>query len=211
MCPKEPPQGKVLLPQENGPEECPSPEPPNPELPLEGLADLYIVPEGEHPWYQHRCMICLDNQGHSSGVQLKVICPKSKLELVLTWEEEISDRMRNAINDLVDATEKSALAISFLIAPHCTGSEVVRQAKRKTGFDYFLSSKPEDDRLIFNPEHTARLEVSGILNGDKSKINSRFKEKFNRAEKKQAFSTMPICVCVIEHSAPSAEVRWRDA
>lgn len=182
-----------------------------PLLKLENLREQYIVPPGEHPYLMHRAMICLDSQGHKSGVPLSVIA-KSLLKIyTVTWEEELTNRIKDAVSDLIDAVEKSALAFAFLVVKDCTGMSVVRQAKRKTGFDYFLGQESDDDRLIFKHENTARLEVSGILQGDDTLIDSRFKEKFKRALKYQQFVTMPVCVCVVEHSTPKAEVRVRHA
>jgi len=178
---------------------------------LESLAERPIVPQGECPYLLHRSMVCLDNQGHCKGVIFKVTFNNFSKNYKLLWQEELTDRIRNSITDLPDAVEKSALAFTFLIITDCTGMTVIRQAKRKSGFDYFLIKENNDERLIFKQESTARLEVSGILDGDNSKINSRFKEKFDRAAKYKQFNTMPIYVCVVEHSAPKAEVRVRHA
>jgi|GEM_PF-4296915 len=182
-----------------------------PQLKLESLADRLIIPPGEHPYLMHRAMICLDSQGHKRGVCLTVVFDGQTTAYDVTWEEDISERIKNSITDLVDAVEKSALAFTFLIMKDCTGMEIVKQAKRKSGFDYFLLDNNADDRLIFQGGKTARLEVTGILCGDNSDVESRFQEKFKRALKYQQFKTMPIYVCVVEHSEPKAEVRVRHA
>lgn len=186
-------------------------QPVSPELKLENLADRRIIPHGEHPYLIHRAMVCLDSQGHKSGVCFTVVFERQAITYNVTWKEDISERIKNSITDLVDAVEKSALAFTFLIIKDCTGMEVVKQAKRKSGFDYFLLDNDTDDRLIFQGEKTARLEVTGILCGNNSDVESRFQEKFKRALKYQQFKTMPIYVCVVEHSEPKAEVRVRHA
>lgn len=195
----------------NDPPHPESPPPVIPELPLETLAEQNFVPNGEHPYYIHRAMICLDSQGHSSGVEMRFVCLKNEQRFLVTWNDSIDNKIRDSIQDLIAAAEHSALAFAFLLAEECTGYQFKIQAKRNTAFDYYISKDNGDDRNIFNPENTARLEVTGILNGDVNEINARFSSKFKRSEKYDQYRRMPIYVCVVEHSAPYVELRKRDA
>jgi hypothetical protein len=79
---------------------------------------------------------------------------------------------------------------------------VVERSVKGTGFDYWLGNK-DYDGLPFQ-KGTSRLEVSGILTGTKTQIDSRIKQK-----KDQIAPTDHIArgyVAVVEFGIPVARV-----
>lgn len=76
---------------------------------------------------------------------------------------------------------------------------VTSRARKWTGIDFWLGSEPET--LI----STARLEVSGILQGDASTIRARVREKMRQTDR-SATSRLPVYVSVVEFSTPIAHL-----
>jgi hypothetical protein len=77
---------------------------------------------------------------------------------------------------------------------------VVERSKKGTFFDYWVGS--EDKGELF--QDRARLEVSGILNGDDKKIEMRTTQKFEQV--KRAKGKLPMYVAVVEFGRPKARV-----
>ena len=67
-----------------------------------------------------------------------------------------------------------AVAIAIAIIIELTEYIIVRRARKKTGFDYWLGHKKD----CFE----ARLEISGVLAGGQSQIDSRLQEKLGQME-----------------------------
>ena len=141
--------------------------------------------------------VCLEWQGHTPGVSLRV-----QGDVVhsheLRWSPA-TDQMRRAWADEQEATEEGASGIALLLTRQETGYSVNSRSRKGTGIDFWLGSNP--DVLITS----ARLEVSGILNGDAATIRNRVREKMGQTERSDA-SDLPVYVCVIEFSAPVAHL-----
>lgn len=78
-----------------------------------------------------------------------------------------------------------------------------RPPKDGGGFDYHLipadANRAAQNENFF-AEASARLEVSGILRGELSDVNRRFRSKQRRASKRPA--ELPLFVGVVEFSQP---------
>ena len=171
------------------------------DLYLESLAsEIPAVPEEAVGFYKQNCMVCLGNQNHQSGVELKVLHSDSHDIFAICWEGDVTDELRRAYADLVRATDNAACAIALLIIREITDMTAIEQAIRGTTVDYYLSHRQQSDELIFN--RAARLEVSGILHENESNtINARISERKNRLK-----PGLPTYIIVVEFSNPISKV-----
>jgi hypothetical protein len=142
---------------------------------------------------------CFDNQNHISSVKL-LLQGISTAECKVMWAGEIDEQSRRTWNDTQEMTEYGACGVAILLILKLTEYTVIERSKKGTGFDYWLGSK--NSELPF--QNSARLEVSGILRGDRSTFNSRVNQKL-----KQTFPTdntkLPAYVIVVEFSEPKAK------
>jgi DICT domain-containing protein len=124
-------------------------------------------------------------------------------------------------NDEDEATEQGAAGIATLLANLELCLEVILRSRKRTGFDYWLGdrrietlSEAEqgataglaelllDDHLVVR----ARMEVSGIRNGNDRRITARVKEKLDQVTASD-YLQIPAYVVVVEFGRPIAEVR----
>jgi hypothetical protein len=109
--------------------------------------------------------VCLESQNHSSGVELRLT---GRRTFVLQWTPA-TEQMRRCWNEAVEATEFGACGIAFLLILKLTEFTIIERSRKGTGFDYWLG---RDDQLF---QKKARLEISGILKGDKSAFSVRLR------------------------------------
>jgi hypothetical protein len=101
--------------------------------------------------------------------------------------------------DWEEAIEMGACGIAILLLRDHTGLTVQR-AFKGGGFDYWLGIA--DDNLPF--QNLARLDVSGVLHGDESRIKARVKEKLEQI--KPSDGSLSAYIVVVEFSRPLARV-----
>ena len=178
-----------------------------PDLHLDSLSDgIMVVSANTVGWYVENCVVCFDNQGHSSGVCLNVIdADESEKKFSIHWEGEVSEQLRRSYADLRRATDQAACAIAFLLIRELTHYKTVEQAIIGTSVDYWLSDIDEpDDYLIFN--HTARLEISGILSETKSNsVEARMRSKLERLKK-----GLPAFIIIVEFGRPWSKMGYHE-
>lgn len=80
---------------------------------------------------------------------------------------------------------------------------MTQRSRKGTGFDYWLGDEAD---MPF--QNKARLEVSGIRNGDQKIIKARVREKLTQTEVSDK-TRLPAYVVVVEFGRPVAEVRQR--
>jgi hypothetical protein len=80
---------------------------------------------------------------------------------------------------------------------------VIQRSRKGTGFDYWLG-----DESYMPFESKARLEVSGIRNGDQKVVTARVRAKLMQTEVSDVTS-LPAYIVVVEFGHPVAEVRQR--
>ena len=141
--------------------------------------------------------VCLEGQGHSSGVSLRLQGDADHSH-ELRWPT-VTDQIRRSWADEQEATEEGAAGIALLLIRQETSYSANSRSRKRTGIDFWLGSDP--DVLIT----TARLEVSGILQGDASTIMTRVREKKRQTEQSDD-SGLPVYVSVVEFSAPVAHL-----
>jgi len=144
---------------------------------------------------------CLEDQNHSSGVKLEVDGDYNRCFCVFWISSYEQEQPGRCWADAEVATELGAYGIAALIIPLLTAYSVVERSRKGTGFDYWLGEKGTSDRLFQNK---ARLEVSGIRNGDESVVSQRVRQKKRQTNKSNG--RLPAIIAVVEFSTPRSRV-----
>jgi hypothetical protein len=144
------------------------------------------------------CAVCLTDQGHTPGVELKVNGDFTTV-FKLYWQE-VTDQMLRCWNDSEYTTEQAAYGIAFLVIQELTDYTIIQRSRKGTGFDYWLGKKGETNELPF--QNAVRLEVSGIRKGDDSRVKARVKLKVEQVSPTD--DTLPAYIVVVEFSNPLA-------
>lgn len=138
---------------------------------------------------------CLNLKNHANGVAMQV---KGDSETVFRvfWNNEITEQTRKAWNDTQELTEYGATGIAILLIQEMTEFTVIKRARKGEGVDYWLGYK--SDKPPFR--NKARLEISGIIEGNESKIKARLKQKLEQT--KLTKSKLPTYIVIVEFSKP---------
>ena len=141
--------------------------------------------------------VCLENQHHTTEVLL--IATGNFSNAVLQWEP-VTDQQIASNADMQEATEDGAVAVVLLAIREHTGKVVMERAAKGWGFDYWLGleNTVEENDLPF--QDLTRLEVSGILHGSQSQVNTRVQGKLNQVQVSD--DVCPAIVGVVEFSTP---------
>jgi hypothetical protein len=118
-------------------------------------------------------------------------------EFQLIWDK-LDSRAETTYGDLQEATEYGATALALLLTIKLTDFTTVERSMKKTGFDYWIGDK--DDYMF---QKKARLEISGIFEGDESQFKARIKQKFKQTNISDN-SGLCCFVSVIEFGKPRA-------
>lgn len=140
--------------------------------------------------------VCLEDRNHPSGVRLPRI-GLMREDLHVEWAP-VTDQSRRCYADMQEATELGACGLAILVVREATGLVVVERSKKGNGFDYWLGEE-EYNELPFTG---ARLEISGLLSGTKTQIDSRIRQK--KAQMKPTDHLAPGFVAVVEFGTPLA-------
>ncbi len=147
--------------------------------------------------------VCLDSQGHQSGVMLEVTGDMTE-ELLVHWPD-ITEQMRRCWHDEEYTTEQGAYGIACLIVQRLTPFTIIERSIKGTGFDYWLGDQSETETFPF--QRRVRLEVSGIRRGNASRIRARVEQK--RRQTQRSDGSLPVYVIVVEFSTPVATLVQR--
>lgn len=142
--------------------------------------------------YCEAAAVCLHIQDHHPTTNL-LISGNSQKTIELDWTP-VTDQQLRAHNDLQDATEEGAYAISFLLALQETDFTVIERSRKGTGIDYYLGY---DDNAF---QHSARLEVSGIACATPQSFVSRISQKSKQAAKID--EGLPSYICIVDFGQP---------
>ena len=146
-------------------------------------------------------VLCLEGQGHKSGVPLTVH-GSFNTAFRLLWSMDVTEAMRRYWNDPDETAEQAAYALALLMLRSLARLTVSERSRKGTGFDWWLAS---EDNLF---QATARLEVSGIMRGSTKRINRRLKERLEQTERSDP-SRLTAYVAVVEFGGPTAKVIQR--
>jgi hypothetical protein len=161
----------------------------------------YILPN-MYSYYAEAAAICLEDNNFYGDVSLHIEGEQTAT-FHLTWNR-LNEQIKDMHNDLIYETEYGAYCIAFLIIHHLTDYKIIRRSKRKTGFDYWMSHKVSD----YPFDETARLEVSGILNGNAADIKRRLKEKQAQVKQSDDYE-IPVYIVVTEFSKPVSNIVFK--
>ncbi len=172
---------------------------PLPVITLESLGNGIPVMQPEAVgFYKQNCMVCFHLQGHRSGVPLRVHTEDSENTFEILWNGKVTEQMLRSYADLTRATDNAACAIALLLIRELTDFTTIEQSYIGTTIDYYLAPKIQDETLIFN--HSARLEVSGILKENKKNtVQARVNRKIKRLKSE---NDLPSYIVVVEFSEP---------
>ena len=140
---------------------------------------------------------CLENQGHKFGVRLKVDGAYD-VKFSLLWQN-LSQEVYSIWQDSEEAIEYGAYGISILLMIELTEYKFIERSYKGTGFDFWLGT----NSLLF--QQKARLEVSGILNGDEAKINIRAKQKLEQTTCSDG-TRLPVYIVIVEFGTPRSKI-----
>lgn len=149
------------------------------------------------------CTVCLDNQNHSTGVQMNLIASGGDKVVHLNWSSVVNNQVKRNWSDLQEATEYGATAIAIKLAETESASNCIERSSKGTGFDYWLGD--EDDIGLF--QRKERLEISGILkeNGTNT-LEKRVKIKSNQTTVSSS-TGLNAHICVVEFGNPRGEYK----
>ena len=68
---------------------------------------------------------------------------------LLAWDDECSDQLLRTYADEQSVTERSAVAVSVMLALHTTNYTVIKRSRKGTGFDYMLGDSLDP---LFTPK-----------------------------------------------------------
>ncbi len=149
------------------------------------------------------CSVCLDNQGHSSGVSMNLTLSNGAQNLNLEWSTIVDNQVKRNWSDLQEATEYAATGIALKLAESYSESSCIERSSKGTGFDYWLGD--EDDIGLF--QRKERLEISGILRENSSNsLAKRINEKTEQT-KATANTGLKAHICVVEFGNPKGEYK----
>ena len=147
------------------------------------------------------CLVCLDNQNHSSGTLID-ISGDLNFPIILSWSDAVDEKLVRSWGDLQEATEYGATALAILIVKEYSDYTIIERSAKGPGFDYFLLEEDIYDENELFPQASSRLEVSGILKATKdNEIRARVREKLKQTKKSEN-TKMSALVIVTEFSRP---------
>ena len=147
-------------------------------------------------------VVCLEDRQHSTGVNL-LIDGDHKCNLRVNWDRLPNpEQALRCWGDNEYATEYGAYGIATLLVSKLTDYEVVQRAAKGGGFDYWLGEKGSTSPLF---QDKARLEVSGIRQGDESIIRNRVRQKIKQTERSDG--VLPAIIAIVEFGAPRSRVK----
>lgn len=165
-----------------------------------GNGQIPTIPSAIGKYLALAAGICLESQGHSPGVQL-IVRGIRNCSHSLSWlpTTEQADRFIQADR----ATETGAEGVAVLVAEKVIGSSVIECSYKGTGFDFWMGIRSGSTF-----QRKARLEVSGIRQGDERTVGTRVKRKMKQTEKSDEMR-LPAYVIVVEFGRPLAQVDKR--
>ena len=152
-------------------------------------------------YFKEACMVCLDSQGHRTGVILYVDWGGNNEDVTVGWHGTVTGQMRAAHHETTTATDSGACAIALLLVRELTDYTAVQQAAIGTTVDYFLVRQPVDETLVFN--HAARLEASGIREEKGSNtVSARVNSRLGRLKD----DSLPALIVIVEFARPKSKM-----
>ncbi|MBL8874429.1 MAG: hypothetical protein JNM86_01395 [Phycisphaerae bacterium] len=143
--------------------------------------------------------VLLEHNKHKAGVEMRVLA-SAPTRYEISWAG-LHASARTTHKDLPAAVEYGAYGIAFLLVEEFTTLKVIERSAKKTGIDYWLGTGKEP---LF--QATARLEVSGIVNGE-DKVDERVKDKMKQSDRSKG--KLPAFIAVVEFGQPMCVFKKR--
>lgn len=157
------------------------------------------VPALSKSWSETRfeaVIFCLDHNNHESGIEC--LNTSNGINFELSWKEKVTNTIKRTWNDIQDATEIGAEGMAAVFVDRLTPYQIILRSAKKTGIDYWLghiNSEP----LIF--QKSARLEISGLINGSTNEFNARINKK-KKQTKQSSNTNLPAYVAITDFGSP---------
>ncbi|AFM14229.1 hypothetical protein [Turneriella parva] len=148
------------------------------------------------------CSICLHAHNHANPAVLTVYGDIGDSYSV--GYLRVTQQMQRTYADQDRATESAAEAVAIALITQETDYTVIERSMKKTGIDYWLGKKEDAKLPLF--QNKARLEISGIFKGDRSKVDGRVKTKIAQVQQ-SANTGLPAYIVVTEFSSPISQVK----
>lgn len=139
---------------------------------------------------------CLYLNNHSNSVEFEV--KGEIIENYMLNRLELNTLTLNSYYDLDETVEYGAMGIAVAIL-NDQKSWKVKRSWKGTGFDYWVGK--DDEMSTF--QNKARLEVSGILEGNEKIITQRLNKKLIQT-KKSDNTKLPAYAIIVEFSSPTS-------
>lgn len=150
----------------------------NLQIPLSEVNNLPFLTEPIRKYMLEACLVVLSENSHTRNhILMKVLHTETHDFTLILDDCELSPNALNSWDIENDATEKAAECIALLLFWRLTDHKSIIRSRRGTGFDYWIGDESE---ILFQKK--ARLEISGILKGDMSLLERRFKEKSKQTD-----------------------------
>lgn len=144
--------------------------------------------------------VCLESNGHQSGVILSVDGDYQHTYAV-NWSW-LPPPIHEKWGDADEATEFGAYAVAVLVVTDLAQLSVVRRSRKGTGFDFWLGP-PDSDEPLFQKKQC--LEVSGIHSGDDTAVRARLSAKHRQVQ--QGSGQIPGYVAIVEFGSPLCQTK----
>lgn len=141
---------------------------------------------------------CLKFHDHADPIIIDItgdVCAMACLK----WCDSVA-RDDDTWADLDEATEYGAYGVAIVLALPLTHTHRVQRSAKGTGIDYWLGNEEHQSGIF---QRTARLEVSGILRGNKNKIVARLREKLIQTNRSDN-TALPAYVVIVGFDSPEA-------
>lgn len=142
--------------------------------------------------------ICLEECGHQPGINLKIEGIHNEI-FPLDWDL-VTDEIKRTWRDEEKATEYGAMGIAVILIGKIVGLTALEISRKNNGFDLWLTAA---DSELF--DRAARLEVTGIRNGNNSQKRRRMNEKLTRLQ--QYINPLPAYIIVVEFGEPGSLIQ----
>ena len=141
--------------------------------------------------------VCMHSSSHPEDLLLEMGGDVQDA-IALHWQDGYNEQKARTYADMQYTTEHGAICLSVMLTTTLTPYTIIERSRKGTGFDYWLG-----DKGSFLFQRKARLEVSGILQGDDTMIKSRHAAKVEQTSKSDELQ-LPAYISVIEFGIPKA-------
>ena len=170
------------------------------ELPLSEIFNVPCLTNPIREYMLEACLLVLTENSHDISTQVSIEIIDNEFEhfTLLLDTNKLPDGVRNGW-DIIDATEKAAECIALIMCFKMTNHNVIKRSRRGTGFDYWIG---ENQESLF--QNKARLEISGILKGDRKAVEKRFREKSLQTNQSESLM-LPAYISVTAFEKPMTQ------